>query len=95
MLEDKNDINKDINKKLIKKLNELITILNTDYKEISNTLEYSDYSYINRVLNGKKQIEIYTLIKISKALIEINKSKKSILDEESLQASEILKCIGY
>ena len=58
MLKTKEEINKDI----INRLNDLIFILKTDYKEISNVLDYSDTSYIHKVLNGKKIIEISTIL---------------------------------
>lgn len=91
LLENKEEINKAI----IKRLNELISLLETDYKEISNILDYSDFSYIHRVLKGKKVIEVSTLFKISKALIEINKIKNIINDEKILYVSEIIKSIGH
>ncbi len=58
MLKTKEEINKDI----INRLNDLIFILKTDYKEIINVLDYSDTSYIHKVLNGKKIIEISTIL---------------------------------
>ena len=91
MLKTKEEINKDI----INRLNDLIFILKTDYKEISNVLDYSDTSYIHKVLNGKKIIEISTLLKISIGLVKINKIKNNIVDEKILSASEIIKSIGY
>jgi len=65
-----------INKALVSEINKALKQLGSDYKHLSEVLDYGDYGYIYKVLHGQKKIKIATLVKISQGLINIKRNKK-------------------
>ncbi len=84
---------KDLNNKIVKKLNELLDILKADYKDLAEEMDYSDNAYTFRILKGEKVINIYTLVRISSALISINEKKEKKFDNILFLPSSIFKQI--
>ena len=85
---------KELNTKIVNQLNILLDKLKVDYKGLAEEMDYSDNAYSFRILKGEKVINIYTLVRISQALMSINEKKKKGFDNNIFLPSNILKQIN-
>jgi len=86
------EIEKYINISLISEINKALKYLKSDYKDLSNVLNYGDPGYIHKLLHLKKKMKIATLIKISYGLTLIKREKKiSTISENYLSAWSLLR----
>lgn len=89
------EFDRKINSELVAELNNVLRLMESDYKDLSSAMYHLDNSFAYRILHCQNIMRISTLVKVCAGLVEIKKRKNIKLKDEMLKPSYFLSKIGY